>query len=41
MEDTSYKSLSAKEKSSLLNNCYAELDGTYYDKTGNLVIYFV
>lgn len=41
IEESSYKSLSAKEKSSLLNKYYAELDGTYFGKTGNLVIYFV
>ena len=37
MAESNYKSLSGEEKTSLLDNCYSELDERYYGKTGNLI----
>ena len=37
MAESSYKSLTVEEKTSLLNKYYSELDDRYYGKTGNLI----
>ena len=37
MAKSNCKSLSGEEKTSLLDNCYSELDERYYGKTGNLI----